>query len=159
MVIFLSWFTSDAMGQRQSTIMQRELGIEAQTWKSYVRYYSPAEAAAFQRALIELRRQRWPFDFVIVPDVGDDNFASYYLDLDNCFGFAKCAAPFLMTDVLPNGDVVTCRDYTDVKAGNIEDAPLMEIWNGQAYAAYRRMMTRHNGLLPQCARCCGLMGF
>jgi radical SAM protein with 4Fe4S-binding SPASM domain len=159
MVLFLSWFTSEAIGKQQTAIMKEELGIEPQVWKSYVREFSSQEAAAFQGALMDLKQSSWPFHYSIVPDVGDANYARYYLEPGNYFGYSRCAAPFLMTDVLANGDVVTCRDYVDVRVGNIQDAPLLEIWNGRRYAEYRQMMIRHGGLLPQCSRCCGLMGY
>jgi len=159
MVLFLSWFTSEAIGQQQTKIMKQELGIEPQTWKAYVREFSSQEATAFQDALVELKRISWPFHYFIVPDVGDAHYATYYLDPGNYFGYSRCAAPFLMTDVLANGDVVTCRDYVDVKVGNIQDTPLLEIWNGRQYVEYRQMMIRHRGVLPQCSRCCGLMGY
>jgi radical SAM protein with 4Fe4S-binding SPASM domain len=159
MVLFLSWFTSEAIGQQQTAIMKLELGIEPQAWKSYVREFSSQEAAAFQDALIELKKSSWPFHYFIVPDVGDANYATYYLEPSNYFGYSRCAAPFLMTDVLANGDVVTCRDYVDVTVGNIQDTPLLEIWNGRRYVEYRQMMIRHRGVLPQCSRCCGLMGY
>jgi radical SAM protein with 4Fe4S-binding SPASM domain len=159
MVLFLSWFTSEALGKRQTEVMKQELGIEPYIWKSYVKSFTSEEAAEFQKALIELKKRKWPFEYFIVPDVGDDDYAKYYLEHTNCFGYSKCAAPFIMTDVMPNGDVVTCRDYIDVKVGNIQDKPLLEIWNGKPYVEYRQMMIRHKGLLPQCSRCCGLMGF
>jgi MoaA/NifB/PqqE/SkfB family radical SAM enzyme len=159
MVVFLSWFTSEALGQRQRAIMRDELGIDPETWKAYVRTFTEAEAEAFEDALIALQAQSWPFDYFIVPDVGRAHYAEYYREPENTFGYTKCAAPFTMTDVLPNGDVVTCRDYIDVTVGSLLETSLLDIWNGPRYRAYRRMMIRHHGLLPQCSRCCGLMGF
>jgi radical SAM protein with 4Fe4S-binding SPASM domain len=159
MVVFLSWFTSNEIGQQCAEVMKREIGIEAHTWKSYVREFSPELATSFQSALIELKKKSWPFDYFIVPEVGDENYARYYLEPGNFFGFGKCASPFMMTDIMPNGDVVTCRDYVDVKVGNILEDSLIDIWNGDRYVQYRKMMIRNNGKLPQCSRCCGLMGF
>jgi radical SAM protein with 4Fe4S-binding SPASM domain len=159
MVLFLSWFTSESLGCRQTEIMKQELGIEPQTWKSYVRSFTATQAEQFKNALLQLKKRKWPFDYFIVPDVGDENYAKYYLEHGNCFGYSKCVAPFVMADVMPNGDVVTCRDFVDVTVGNIQDNSLLEIWNGKPYVQYRKMMIRHQGMLPQCSRCCGLMGF
>lgn len=159
MVVFLSWFTSEALGRRQTEIMMRELGIEPQTWKSYVRTFTTEDAQGFRQALTDLKGLKWPFDYLIVPDVGDESYAEYFLEPSQCFGYTRCAAPFTMTDIMPNGDVVTCRDFVDVKVGNITETPFSEIWNGERYKGYRRMMIRHQGMLPQCSRCCGLMGF
>jgi radical SAM protein with 4Fe4S-binding SPASM domain len=159
MVLYLSWFTDESIGREQSAILARELGVEAYTWRSYVQSFTPAEAEAFRAALIRLKARPWPFEHLIVPDVGDEAYADYYLRPRETFGFSKCTAPFLMTDVMPNGDVVTCRDFIDVKVGNVTERPLLEIWNDAPYVAYRQLMRRHGGMLPQCSRCCGLMGF
>jgi radical SAM protein with 4Fe4S-binding SPASM domain len=159
MVLFLSWFTSEAIGAHQTEIMKQELGVEPTSWKSYVRSFSPEQAERFRAAIVELKQARWPFEYLIQPDVGDEHYAAYYLQPSNTFGYAKCVAPFGMTELLPNGDVVTCRDFIDVKVGNILERPLLEIWNDEPYRAFRRLMIRHRGLLPQCSRCCGLMAF
>ena len=75
------------------------------------------------------------------------------------FGFDKCITPFLEVNIMPNGDVVTCRDYIDVKAGNISEDKLLDIWNNEKFVKFRKLLIDKKGLLPQCTRCCGLMGF
>jgi hypothetical protein len=42
--------------------------------------------------------------------------------------------------------------------GNIKDEPLLKIFNNERYRKFRRRL-QTEGLLPVCARCCGLMGF
>jgi radical SAM protein with 4Fe4S-binding SPASM domain len=75
------------------------------------------------------------------------------------FGYNKCITPFLEVNVMPNGDVVTCRDYIDVKVGNITEKKLLGIWNDEDFKRFRKLLISRGGLLPQCTRCCGLMGF
>ena len=50
------------------------------------------------------------------------------------FGFGKCVTPFLEVNIMPNGDVVTCRDYIDVKVGNIAENKLLDIWNNDGFS-------------------------
>ena len=59
---------------------------------------------------------------------------------------------------MPNGDVVTCRDYSDYVTGNIEENSITEIWNNEKYQNFRNVL-KDEKLLPICSRCCGLMGF
>ena len=59
---------------------------------------------------------------------------------------------------MPNGDVVTCRDYSDFITGNIEENSITEIWNNEKYQKFRNVL-KDEKLLPICSRCCGLMGF
>lgn len=159
MVIYLSWFTNKKRGKIQQKILKSELGVEAFTWKAYVNEFTKEEAKRFQKELINIKKKKWPFDYLIVPDVGEENYAKYYLEPENLFGYSKCAAPFFMVDVMPNGDVVTCRDFVEIKVGNINEKSLLEIWNDRPFVKFRKLLIKHKGTLPQCSRCCGLMGF
>ncbi len=96
---------------------------------------------------------------MVIPNIKDKDIAKYYLNSSEMFGYAKCVAPFIMVDIMPNGDVTTCRDFIDIKVGNITEKPLLDIWNGEEFVKFRKLLIENKGLLPQCSRCCGLMGF
>ncbi len=159
MVVYLSWFTSDEIGKAQTEIFQKELGITPYTWKSYSTKFSEDEANLFKQKISEVTKKKWPFDYLIIPDIKEKDIPKYYLDAKENFGYCKCTAPFFMIDIMPNGDVVTCRDFIEVKVGNIMDNPLLEIWNNEKYKKFRKLLIDKGGLLPQCSRCCGLMGY
>lgn len=95
----------------------------------------------------------------MIPEVGVENYARYYLEPDNFLGYSKCAAAFHEVNIMPNGDVVNCRDFVDITVGNITEKPLLEIWNDKPFVQFRKLLIAHGGTLPQCSRCCGLMGF
>lgn len=159
MVVYLSWFTSEEIGQVQTKLYKENLGVEPFTWKSYVRSFSEEEANLFYTAIKKIKSKKWPFEYFIIPDLKDKDIPRYYLNPEEMFGYDKCVAPFLMVDIMPNGDVVTCRDYIDVKVGNITEKPLLEIWNDAPFVKFRKLLIKNKGLFPQCSRCCGLMGF
>jgi radical SAM protein with 4Fe4S-binding SPASM domain len=159
MVVYLSWFTSEEIGRAQTEILERSLGVTPFTWKSYAAEFSEEDARMFREALIRVKKKKWPFEYLIIPDLKNDDLARYYTEPAEMFGFDRCAAPFIMVDVMPNGDVTTCRDFIDVVVGNITEKPLLEIWNDTPFVRFRKLLLDHGGLLPQCSRCCGLMGF
>jgi len=159
MVVYLSWFTSEAIGRAQEGILKDHFAVEAYTWQSYVRRFTEQEAQTFALALDNVRSKKWTFEYIVIPDLRGQDVKDYYLDPARLFGYARCVAPFLMIDVMPNGDVVTCRDFTDVKVGNITQSSLLEIWNGPGFVKFRKLLIDRGGTLPQCSRCCGLMGF
>ena len=159
MVVYLSWFTSENLGRKHTEILEQNLGVTPYTWKSYTKEFSKDEAKSFKDALTKVKSKKWPFPYFIIPDLKEKNFEDYYLKPEEFFGYDKCVAPFIMVDIMPNGDVVTCRDYIDVIVGNITEKPLLEIWNDEKFVAWRRLLIKHHGKLPQCSRCCGLMGF
>jgi radical SAM protein with 4Fe4S-binding SPASM domain len=159
MVVYLSWFTSEAIGRAQTEIMEKSLGVTPFTWKSYATEFSEEDGRIFRDAIAEVKSKVWPFEYMIIPDIKEKDIPRYYTETEEMFGFSKCVAPFLMIDVMPNGDVTTCRDFIDVKVGNITEKPLLEIWNDAPFVQFRKLLLDHGGLLPQCSRCCGLMGF
>ncbi len=159
MVVYLSWFTSEAIGRAQTEIMKGELGVTPFTWKSYATEFSPEEAELFRDALAGVRGKKWPFEYLVIPDLRDEDIVPYYTAPEEMFGYSQCVAPFIMVDIMPNGDVTTCRDFIDVKVGNITEKPLLKIWNDEPFVRFRKLLIDRGGLLPQCSRCCGLMGF
>jgi len=159
MVVYLSWFTAKEIGNGQARILKDALGIDAYTWNSYVRHFTQQEAESFRDALERVRKKKWPFDFIVIPDLEGDDARDYYLHPEKMFGYNKCAAPFMMIDIMPNGDVVTCRDYVDVKVGNLNEDSLLNIWNNDKFVKFHKLLIDRGGLLSQCSRCCGLMGF
>jgi radical SAM protein with 4Fe4S-binding SPASM domain len=159
MVVYLSWFTSEEIGNKQSEILQKEMGVNPFTWKSYATKFSEKDAQLFQSAIMDIKKKKWSFEYLIIPDIKNEDIFKYYLEPSEMFGYDKCVAPFLMVDIMPNGDVTTCRDFIDVKVGNITEKPLLEIWNDEGFVKFRKLLIKNKGLLPQCSRCCGLMGF
>jgi radical SAM protein with 4Fe4S-binding SPASM domain len=159
MVVYLSWFMSEKMGLEHTKILEKHLGITPYTWKSYITKFSKSDAKAFKEGIMNIKKKKWPFEYMIIPNIKEKDLEDYYLKPDMFFGYAKCVAPFIMVDIMPNGDVVTCRDYIDVVVGNINEKPLLEIWNDEKFVRWRKLLIDHKGKLPQCSRCCGLMGF
>jgi len=68
-----------------------------------------------------------------------------------------CLHPWTSMTVLANGDVGACMETFDegeFALGNVNDASLEDIWNGEAYAALRRAHLTGKGLPLKCqARC------
>ena len=159
MVVYLSWFTSHDIGASQAKILKDELGVDPYTWKSYAKNFTKDEAEMFAGALDKVRKRKWPFAYIVLPNLKGEQVRDYYLHPEKMFGYNRCAAPFLMIDIMPNGDVVTCRDFIDVKVGNITKDNLLDIWNSDGFIKFRKLLIGKGGLLPQCSRCCGLMGF
>jgi MoaA/NifB/PqqE/SkfB family radical SAM enzyme len=159
MAVFLSWFTSEQLGKAQQQLLHETLGVETYTWKAYVREFTEETAQLFMENLDRVEKKKWTFQHLVIPAVRGTDVRDYYLDPSNMFGFGKCVAPFLEVNIMPNGDVVTCRDYIDIKVGSIAEQRLLDVWNGDGFVRFRKLLISKGGLLPQCTRCCGLMGF
>jgi len=159
LVVYLSWFTNEDIGRKHSEILKSELGVDTYTWQSYARRFNSEELQPFVDAIDKVKNNRWPFHSIVVPDLKGEDVRDYYLHPEKMFGYSRCPAPFMMVDIMPNGDVMTCRDFVDVKVGNINENHLLDIWNNQKFVDFRKLLIKNGGTLPQCSRCCGLMGF
>jgi radical SAM protein with 4Fe4S-binding SPASM domain len=55
-------------------------------------------------------------------------------------------------DVLPNGDVVSCKFFPESAVGNLGDEDTATIWHGPRFQRLRQTIDRC-GLMPGCAKC------
>jgi radical SAM protein with 4Fe4S-binding SPASM domain len=67
----------------------------------------------------------------------------------------RCTLPFRELSVTWNGDVcVCCHDWAhEAVVGNVLEQPLEEIWYGDKWVAFRRMLNAKNREFGPCKRC------
>jgi radical SAM protein with 4Fe4S-binding SPASM domain len=159
MVMFPSWFTTEDIGKKHVEIMEKELGCTPLTWKGYVNSFSEEQIAVFSSAVKRIRSQKLSFPVMWLPNLEDHEIEQYYREPHQTFNFKRCTAPWSMTEIMPNGDVVPCRDYSDYVVGNITEKSIIEIFNDDGYRKFRGLLKKNGGLIPICARCCVLMGY
>ncbi len=160
LVIYYSWFTSQVVGEKHSAVLQKELGVEPFAWKSYVRYNSGSDFEALKNSVREVKKRKWSFPVSFVPNLPKSEIETYYTDPTDFLGWNNCLTPWVEANIMPNGDVVNCRDFPDTVMGNIKNHKLMEIYNNERFKQFRRALAdQPDGVFPLCSRCCGLMGF
>ena len=159
MVIYPSWFTTEEIGRKHTQIMEAELGCTPFTWKGYVNSFSDEDIASIKNSINEIRSRKYSFPVMWLPNLEDHEVDKYYREPQETFGYDRCVAPWCMTEIMPNGDVVPCRDYSDYVVGNITEKSILDIYNGKGYRTFRGLLKKQGGLLPICGRCCGLMGY
>jgi radical SAM protein with 4Fe4S-binding SPASM domain len=157
MLTWYGWYQTWERGSRHTEILQKNLGITPMTWRGYLWDAQSIDSTAVARSVKTLKQRKWKFPYVFFPELKEEEVPAYYSDHSNTFGFNHCRAPWVMTEIMPNGDVATCRDYSDVVVGNIQNDSILDIWNNQRYKAFRTLL-KSEGLLPVCSRCQGLMG-
>jgi radical SAM protein with 4Fe4S-binding SPASM domain len=160
MVVYYSWFTSESLGQKYTAILKKELGIEPFAWKSYVRDMSGLDPKLIAGQLRDIKRASFRAPVVFVPQLQPEEIATYYGRPEDFMGWTRCLAPWFQVDIMPNGDVVNCRDFPDIIMGNVKDTPLLDIYNNAKFRSFRKALSKtRNGVFPTCSRCCGLMGY
>ncbi|MFP4001421.1 MAG: radical SAM/SPASM domain-containing protein [Thermoplasmata archaeon] len=160
LIVYYSWFTSQEVGEKHSEILKEEMGVEPFAWKSYVRDNSDADFEALKDAVREVKSRDWKYPIAFVPNIDIDEIETYYTDPTNFLGWDNCLTPWVEANIMPNGDVVNCRDFPDIVMGNIMQEDLLDIYNNEKFKKFRRTLAdQPNGVFPICSRCCGLMGF
>jgi len=159
-VVYYSWFTSEELGKKHTAILKRELGIEPFAWKSYVRDLSGLDTKLIADQVAKIKKMDFGRPVVFVPQLDPSEVETYYRNPEDFLGWKRCLAPWFQVDIMPNGDVVNCRDFPDIIMGNVKDRPLLEIYNDEKFRAFRKALQKApDGVFPTCSRCCGLMGY
>jgi MoaA/NifB/PqqE/SkfB family radical SAM enzyme len=109
----------------------------------------PEDVALLKRVLGKVKRQaNGQVKVYVSPDIKPNKIKSYYLDVDYPSS-QECIGLWTTLRVLPDGTVSPCLH---VRAGNITEQPIREIWNGSVMQNLRRLVSLR--LFPGCARCC-----
>jgi MoaA/NifB/PqqE/SkfB family radical SAM enzyme len=103
-------------------------------------------------ALERVRRRSTPLRIRFLPDLSLEETVAYYGTPARFIKSDRCLRPWAGVYIQPNGDVSPCLNYV---AGNVKERPLPEIWNGERFRRFRRLLRKHRAF-PACSRCCGL---
>lgn len=86
-------------------------------------------------------------DVFFKPNLDHNDLRKWYLDQD--IGRA-CHYAWNSLHLTPGGDVLPCH-FLDLKMGNINENPLLEIWNSDKYMKFRRELKK--GIFIGCRHC------
>lgn len=160
MAVYYSWFTNQQRGEAHCANIQEHFpGSNPVAWKGYVRDFPTTSIEELKESVRRIKSPGYPHKVFFIPDIEFNKLEEYYKNLGEMFGYKRCINPWLEINIMPNGDVVPCRDHPDVIMGNITQNSLMEIYNNDKYRRFRTLLKEQGGLFPICSRCCGLMGF
>jgi len=156
--IYFSWFTNRQIGEAHTKFMEEHFCVTPTAWNGFLLDSTQMDVEQLIEEIRRVRRLRLRFPILFVPDLSESQIRRYYRDPAHTFGYHRCYTPWYLVGIGPNGDVGTCRDYPDYICGNIREESLPEIFNGERFRHFRRVL-KESKLLPICGRCCGLMGF
>lgn len=155
MILSQLWFTTEQIGRANEAYFREKFNAHAPSWRGFLMDVSVLDAALIARQMRALTSRTGAMKLQFLPDLHPGQVGDYYARPEEAFGRSRCLVPWLETEILPNGDVTPCSDRPDLILGNVRRERFMDIWNNDAYQAFRRAM-REDGLFPYCSRCCGL---
>jgi radical SAM protein with 4Fe4S-binding SPASM domain len=143
-------------------LLDRTFGIHegVESWKGFVEDYSDFGEEAKRVAATVRELQSRGYDFLIdgLPGIPDADLPRMFTDYDWNLGRSHCPIPFIEPTIEADGNVYPCNLFTDepLSMGNVNEQPFLDIWFGEKYEAFRKMLAEQGGLMPVCNRCCQL---
>ncbi len=131
-----------------------------ESWKGFVEDYGDFgdEARAVAETIRTLKSSSYDFFVDYLPSINLDELPRMYTEYGWDLGRSHCPIPYLEPTIEADGSVYPCNLFTDepLSMGNIHDQEFLEIWFGEKFQAFRKMLHEQGGLLPICNRCCQL---
>ncbi len=131
-----------------------------QSWRGFLDDYSDfgAEAREIADTLRDLQSKDYDFFVDRVPSVPLEQLPRVYTDYQWDLGRSHCPIAYVEPTIDSDGNVYPCNLFTDepLSMGNVNETPFLDIWFGERFQEFRRMLASQGGLLPICTRCCQL---
>jgi radical SAM protein with 4Fe4S-binding SPASM domain len=138
----------DPESLRQQEEVLGELGFGSRLWRSYLYTPGPMDLDVLLSQMDQLSERD---NVLFSPQLTRAELGQYYNPSTKgaIASRGRCRAPWTQVDVYPNGDVSVCPDYI---LGNLYEASLDDIWNGDRARQLRRHVLDHGGF-PACTGC------
>ncbi|HUJ43687.1 MAG TPA: radical SAM/SPASM domain-containing protein [Opitutaceae bacterium] len=145
------YYVPAALGETWEREIRETLGGEAFSWRGFHHEESgvdPEVFAAQHRRYCESLQglQEYPY----MPLTAEE-YRTWFTDAIAPVGLSGCANVERLIDVQPAGEANFCVDFPDGSLGNVRQATIAEIWNGERARRFRER--RRQGPLGACHRC------
>jgi radical SAM protein with 4Fe4S-binding SPASM domain len=152
-------------GREYQRLVDRHLGIRegVESWKGFVEDYGDFgdEARAIASTIRHLESQGYDFLVESLPSIDLEQLPRMYTEYGWNLGRPHCPIPYLEPTIEADGNVYPCNLYTDepLSMGNVNERAFLDIWFGEKFQAFRKMLHEQGGLFSICNRCCQLTEF
>jgi MoaA/NifB/PqqE/SkfB family radical SAM enzyme len=145
------YYFSEKVGKRYENEMQEVFGCPAFSWRGFHHEESGVDPDEFQEQLDQfLATLGGVYNFPYMP-LSKDEYRIWFSDPTSPVGLPHCTNVEKLIDIQPNGDADFCVDFPDYTIGNVREATIEEIWNGERAARFRAY--RRKKPLAVCYRC------
>lgn len=99
-----------------------------------------------------LARDRAAGKATFLPIFTKDQLRVYFHEPGRFLGNSRCMVNWFIAEIIASGEVIPYTRCYHIPMGNINEAPFLEIWNGEKARAWRREL-RSERRFPACTRC------
>jgi MoaA/NifB/PqqE/SkfB family radical SAM enzyme len=144
------YYVPQAVGKQYEEELKR-LGCPALSWVGFHHEDSGVNFDEFKaqyRAYLANLKEVHSFPYMAL---SEDEYRTWFGDPLAPVGLARCTNVEKLVDIQPNGDANFCVDFPDYPIGNVREATIEEVWNGERAARFREY--RQQQPLAVCYRC------
>jgi MoaA/NifB/PqqE/SkfB family radical SAM enzyme len=149
-VIVPYYYFPEKVGQAYQEEL-RSLGCPAYSWQGFHHEDSGVDFAEFQtqfRMFQDNLKEIYSFPYM---PLSEDEYKTWFADALAPVGPLACNNIEKLIDIQPNGEANFCVDFPDYSFGNVKEATIAELWNGEKAARFRDY--RRKKPLSVCYRC------
>lgn len=145
------YYVPEEVGKRYERELQAAFGCPAFSWRGFHHEDSGVDVDALQDQLDQfLATLGDVYSFPYMPLSGDE-YRTWFGDPTTPVGPTRCTNVEKLIDIQPNGDANFCVDFPDYTIGNVKEATIKALWNGERAARFRAY--RREKPLAVCYRC------
>ena len=129
----------------------RSLRCSAYSWVGFHHEDSGVDFAEFQRQLHQYQATLGEVYSYPYMALSEEQYRDWFADTQTQVGPRHCLNVEKLIDIQPDGSANFCVDFVDYSFGNVKEASIEDLWNGEGaerFRAYRRQQP-----LAVCGRC------
>lgn len=153
--VVLGTFTTQSLGERYSEQLLEYFDTKANSWRGFVNCLGDINYNEVKKIYKKVKDKEFNKRVVLFPPLKQvDDIERYYTEPEKIFTWSEdyCWKPWYGFDILSDGEVIICSDWTDYPVGNIFTDTLEEIWNGNKIKKLRSYILDHKNF-GVCSRC------
>jgi MoaA/NifB/PqqE/SkfB family radical SAM enzyme len=144
-------YIPESVGKTYERELKEYFGCEAYTWMGFQHDGSGVDFEVFREGLRKYKAgvkglQDYPY-----LELSEDEYRDWFKDPLIPVGPMPCSNVEKLIDIQPDGEANFCVDSPDYSFGNVMDASIEELWNGDRAERFRDY--RRKARLAICYRC------
>jgi MoaA/NifB/PqqE/SkfB family radical SAM enzyme len=122
------------------------------SWHSFTYHIAPENVRALKEEMVRINARVWNMRVRFHPALDASEVEDFVIGRPvPAEQKTRCMAITNRVDLLPSGDVVTCKFFPETRVGNLSSEPLEQIWHNARFVGFRQTLAC--GLSPVCSKC------
>jgi MoaA/NifB/PqqE/SkfB family radical SAM enzyme len=144
------YYFPESAGRRYENELH-SLGCNAFSWSGFHHEESGVDFDEFQRQYHQYHACLGDIQDYPYISLNEEQYRVWFADSQRLVGYPYCLNIEKLIDIQPDGSANFCVDFVDYSFGNVREASIEELWNGERAERFRQYRRKHP--LAVCQRC------